>query len=133
MMWKHAVVRTAIGATAILIGLSVQASAQETYQYRDSWNYNDRPYNDSYAYHDGYYRDGYYSGYYDGGPVVAGAAVAGDIVKGAGEVVGAAGSVVAGPPYYAQADESYCVSRFKSYDPASGTYLGYDGQRHPCP
>ena len=28
---------------------------------------------------------------------------------------------------------AYCVQRFKSYDPASGTYLGYDGQRHPCP
>lgn len=27
----------------------------------------------------------------------------------------------------------YCLSRFKSYDPASGTYLGYDGARHPCP
>jgi hypothetical protein len=32
------------------------------------------------------------------------------------------------------ADEiAYCQARFKSYDPASGTYLGYDGQRHPCP
>ena len=30
-------------------------------------------------------------------------------------------------------DEAYCMQRFKSYDPASGTYLGYDGQRHPCP
>jgi len=27
----------------------------------------------------------------------------------------------------------YCMSRFKSYDPNSGTYLGYDGLRHPCP
>jgi BA14K-like protein len=27
----------------------------------------------------------------------------------------------------------YCMSRFKSYDPYSGTYLGYDGFRHPCP
>jgi hypothetical protein len=27
----------------------------------------------------------------------------------------------------------YCMSRFKSYDPGSGTYLGYDGFRHPCP
>jgi hypothetical protein len=25
------------------------------------------------------------------------------------------------------------LQRFRSYDPASGTYLGYDGQRHPCP
>lgn len=28
---------------------------------------------------------------------------------------------------------AYCTQRFKSYDPASGTYLGYDGKRHPCP
>ena len=28
---------------------------------------------------------------------------------------------------------AYCMSRFKSYDPRSGTYLGYDGLRHPCP
>jgi hypothetical protein len=25
-----------------------------------------------------------------------------------------------------------CAERYRSYDPASGTYLGYDGQRHPC-
>jgi BA14K-like protein len=30
-------------------------------------------------------------------------------------------------------DAAYCAQRFRSYDPASGTYLGYDGQRHPCP
>jgi hypothetical protein len=28
---------------------------------------------------------------------------------------------------------AYCAQRFKSYDPSSGTYLGYDGVRHPCP
>jgi hypothetical protein len=28
---------------------------------------------------------------------------------------------------------AYCQQRFRSYDPASGTYMGYDGQRHPCP
>ena len=28
---------------------------------------------------------------------------------------------------------AYCVQRFKSYDPKSGTYLGYDGVRHSCP
>jgi hypothetical protein len=27
----------------------------------------------------------------------------------------------------------YCQQRFRSYDPASGTYLGYDGLRHACP
>jgi hypothetical protein len=30
-------------------------------------------------------------------------------------------------------DASYCAQRYRSYDPASGTYLGYDGERHPCP
>jgi hypothetical protein len=30
-------------------------------------------------------------------------------------------------------DVAYCAQRFRSYDPGSGTYLGYDGQRHPCP
>lgn len=29
--------------------------------------------------------------------------------------------------------DGYCAQRFRSYDPRSGTYLGYDGQRHPCP
>jgi hypothetical protein len=28
---------------------------------------------------------------------------------------------------------AYCSQRYKSYDPSSGTYLGYDGARHPCP
>jgi hypothetical protein len=35
---------------------------------------------------------------------------------------------------YAGGDAAgYCAQRFRSYDPRSGTYLGYDGQRHPCP
>ena len=28
---------------------------------------------------------------------------------------------------------AYCMQRFRSYDPRSGTYLGNDGLRHPCP
>lgn len=59
------------------------------------------------------------------------------------------GSAIAAPPYYygygppAYAyepapgypgdAEAYCESRFRSYDPSSGTYMGYDGRRHPCP
>ena len=45
-----------------------------------------------------------------------------------------------GPPAYAYEpgypdDDAvaYCARRFRSYDPTSGTYLGYDGYRHPCP
>ena len=29
-------------------------------------------------------------------------------------------------------DDSYCIRRYRSYDPASGTYLGNDGRRHAC-
>jgi hypothetical protein len=36
-------------------------------------------------------------------------------------------------PVYGGSSAAYCAQRFKSYDPASGTYLGYDGLRHPCP
>jgi BA14K-like protein len=28
---------------------------------------------------------------------------------------------------------AYCQQRFRSYDPSTGTYLGNDGLRHPCP
>jgi hypothetical protein len=42
-----------------------------------------------------------------------------------------------GPPGYggpAGGDASaYCAQRYKSYDPGTGTFLGYDGARHPCP
>lgn len=43
------------------------------------------------------------------------------------------------PPAYAYVPApgggavAYCEQRFRSYDLASGTYLGYDGLRHPCP
>src|SRR5262245_29535924 len=39
-------------------------------------------------------------------------------------------------PYYVRAgnaDASYCARRYRSYDPRSGTFLGNDGRRHPCP
>ena len=38
-----------------------------------------------------------------------------------------------GPVYGGGDAVGYCMQRFKSYDPGSGTYLGYDGLRHPCP
>jgi hypothetical protein len=43
--------------------------------------------------------------------------------------------VVVAPRYgYGGGDaEAYCMQRYRSYDPASGTYLNYDGNRYPCP
>jgi len=31
-----------------------------------------------------------------------------------------------------RAGASSCAQRYRSYDPESGTFRGYDGQRHPC-
>ena len=36
-------------------------------------------------------------------------------------------------PSYGDDAVAYCQQRFRSYDPGSGTYLGFDGLRHPCP
>lgn len=65
---------------------------------------------------------------------------------GTGALIGglAAGALIGGaiasqaapaPAYLAPQQDatSYCLQRFKSFDPASGSYLGYDGQRHSCP
>ncbi len=40
------------------------------------------------------------------------------------------------PVYYEDGpddDDAYCERRYRSYDPRTGTYVGYDGYRHPCP
>jgi BA14K-like protein len=44
----------------------------------------------------------------------------------------AAGPSFAGGPMDQGATAS-CQARFRSYDPATGTYLGFDGIRHACP
>jgi hypothetical protein len=41
--------------------------------------------------------------------------------------------VAYGPPPAGGDAVGYCMQRFRSYDPRTGTYLGTDGQRHPCP
>jgi hypothetical protein len=53
------------------------------------------------------------------------------------EAAGAMASVpFGGRDAYAFTDRnagaSSCAQRYRSYDPASGTFLGYDGARHTC-
>ena len=61
----------------------------------------------------------------------------------ANAAIGAAGIFGSNPwhsatPYPSQViigaapDQPYCARRYRSYDPASGTFLGRDGLRHPC-
>ena len=74
------------------------------------------------------------------GAPLAGALIGGAIVGGA--LAAAPYGPYYGPGYYPPPVAygpppgdavAYCMQRFRSYDPGSGTYLGYDGNRHPCP
>ena len=102
-MLKRTVVRNTVAAAAILLGLAVPASAQYS---------SDRTYSDEGYYGRPYYGPGYREPSYGGGSYGGGAGV-----------VGGAG----------HDGRSACASRYRSYDPASGTYMGRDGRRHPCP
>lgn len=86
---------------------------------------------------------GYGRGYgygYRRGPGVGAAVGAGVAGLAAGAIIGgaiansqaqAAPVVVQGGP--APEAVAACARRFRSYDASSGTYLGNDGDRHPCP
>ena len=89
--------------------------------------------------HFGRGRGGYgrhYGGFdrgHDRGGFGVGAGIAG---LAAGAIIGGAIASQEAAPAYASPDgnaEAYCSQKFKSYDPSSGTYLGYDGDRHACP
>jgi len=76
-----------------------------------------------------YYRHGYYGHrhHYHGG-------------GGAGALIGglAAGAIIGGAVAASQANAAaqqhaaYCAQRYRSYDPASNTFLARDGNRYPC-
>ncbi len=34
--------------------------------------------------------------------------------------------------YHPNLDASYCAQRYRSYDPATGTFISNSGRRHPC-
>ena len=73
-----------------------------------------------------YYGGGYYGGPYYGGPYYYG--------SGPYYPSGPAPAYYGGPAPGPGGDAvAYCMRRFKSYDPRTGTYLGLDNARHPCP
>jgi hypothetical protein len=77
--------------------------------------YNDGYYDPNYAYGDNYtYGDSY--AYNDGSSYDAGIPLV----------------TFDQSPAQVGGDPASCAQRYRSYDPASGTYLGFDGLRHPC-
>ena len=88
----------------------------------------------------GYYGRGYYGrGWYGPGWGVGAGLLGGAIIGGmlAAPYYYGSGPYYAEPGYYEAPPPgdavAYCMQRFRSYDPSSGTYLGNDGYRHPCP
>jgi hypothetical protein len=96
----------AAGAARLTAGATLPL---ETVQYR-RWH--------GYRHHGWHHRRHY-------GP---GAAVLGGLAAGA--IIGGA---IANSRAQANDAVAYCAQRYRSYDVASGSYLGYDGNRHPCP
>ena len=74
------------------------------------------------------YRRGSRGGYrhHDGGD--DGAGIAAGIIGGL-----MLGAIIASQSQRGGRTVDYCMRRFRSYDPNSGTYLGNDGYRHRCP
>jgi len=114
----------------------------ETVQYRRGWS------------------GGYRGGFRGAGPGFAAGAIIGGAILGATQPYGYGGyygnsgyygnggyydygsdgygygydqGYVAVSPYAGGNEVAYCQQRFRSYDPGSGTYLGFDGLRRPCP
>lgn len=73
-----------------------------------------------------YHRRGYYGHRHGGGGTAAGIGLG----LAAGAIIGGA---IAASQAQAQQNAAYCSQRYRSYDPASGTYLNRDGNRYPCP
>ncbi|MGA7805071.1 BA14K family protein [Bradyrhizobium sp.] len=77
----------------------------------------------------GHNRDG---GFYRGYQINPFDATAG-VISGAAETATAPFRALGGNDAYAMdRNDGYCAERYRSYDPASGTFMGYDGRRHPC-
>jgi hypothetical protein len=105
-------------SSTVLSGAASASGNVENVQYYPVRRYGHGP---RYGYRGGYYRRGY--GY---GGTAAGVGIG----LAAGAVIGGA---IASSQAQAQQNHAYCSQRYRSYDPASGTYLNNDGNRYPCP
>jgi len=97
-----------VGAGFVAGAIIGGAIAAPYYYGPGPYYYGGGPYYGPGPYAPGYYGGPAYGPAYGGPAPAAAAAPAGDAV-------------------------AYCAHRFHSYDPRTGTYLGTDGARHPCP
>lgn len=112
-----AVATVPAAAAPLMVGAqpTVAASNVEQVQYRHGYGHR----------HYGHGHYGHHRGYGWGPGAAIGGLAAGAIIGGA----------IASSQAQARANDaaSYCAQRFRSYDPASGTYLANNGMRRACP
>ncbi|ESR23420.1 BA14K family protein [Lutibaculum baratangense] len=144
------------GACAALVAIiaattTVPATAQNRGGYRDRDAYIERYYKSNR--HDDEYRrwqrdrhrwsqrdyDRWYRSRHRGSDNAAAAifglaagAIAGAAISSANRSSGSGIPSAGGYPAGSDGWYRYCSSKYRSFDPGSGTYLGYDGQRHYC-
>lgn len=87
--------------------------------------YNKRWHGDRYRYRHGGYRH-YRNGWYYNSPWW----VAGPLIGGA--LLGAYAAPRVYSDNYGDGHVQYCLNRYRSYDPRTNTFMGYDGYRHEC-
>jgi len=133
--WRAPGVAAGVVAGAAIAAQSWDSTYYNDYAYSPGYGYSNAPAY-SYSYSPGYTYSGS-SGYvystapgysYSGSPGYS-------YGSSPGYSSGAYDAYAYSPGYSSGGGSSaaYCQQRFRSYDPASGTYMGYDGQRHPCP
>jgi hypothetical protein len=90
-------------------------------KFKRRWVYNSRRHGLRHRYRHGRYRYHYGGWWYPrrwwAGPTIA---------LGIAPLAGAYGST------YGDAHVQWCLNRYRSYDPSTDTFMGYDGYRHRC-
>jgi BA14K-like protein len=114
--------------------------------YGQNWGYNNSYYGQNWTYDNsgwnGYNNGGYNNTWFDGrnyrsDPRPPGEAFAADAAsrvpfRGYANDYDGSYAFMGDDESVSVSDQTSCEQRYKSYDPASGTYLGYDGRRHAC-
>jgi hypothetical protein len=120
-------------ATSFVALPTVSQAAQSnlpagSYQVADNWNNHGGDWRWRRHGYENRGRYGHRDGYYRRDNNWGGAAAAGVIGLAAGAIIANnANRSYAGDNYY-----EYCSARFKSFNPRTGTYTGYDGLQHRC-
>jgi len=133
----------AVAAACVLAGVTAASAAQfnrhgdrEQFmtnycgRHNDSdcrdWNRNRDRWDDA-RYHRWYERHRYDPDFHEFGPADAAAAIFGFAAgAAAGAITGSINGAAEG------SHETACAARYRSYDPASDTFMGNDGYRHEC-